>query len=76
MYSSTPREPSADAQVTDARKEYFVSPMNLADLRTDYRRGKLEREDLDVDPIDQPSVTAPKQTRQWTTRPSTIRKTT
>ena len=27
--------------------------MNLAEIRTDYRRGKLEREDLDVDPIGQ-----------------------
>jgi pyridoxamine 5'-phosphate oxidase len=30
--------------------------MNLADLRTDYRRGKLEREDLDLDPIGQFNV--------------------
>lgn len=27
--------------------------MNLADMRTDYRRGKLRREDLDPDPIAQ-----------------------
>ena len=27
--------------------------MNLADIRTDYRRGKLTREDLKPDPIDQ-----------------------
>jgi pyridoxamine 5'-phosphate oxidase len=27
--------------------------MNLADLRSDYRRGTLEREDLDADPITQ-----------------------
>ena len=45
--------PNAGAQVADVRKEHFVPPMNLADLRTDYRRGKLEREDLDVDPIGQ-----------------------
>jgi pyridoxine/pyridoxamine 5'-phosphate oxidase len=35
------------------RKELFVPPMNLADIRADYWRGKLEREDLDVDPIGQ-----------------------
>jgi pyridoxamine 5'-phosphate oxidase len=36
--------------VADVRKKLFV---NLVRLRTDYRRGKLEREDLDVDPIGQ-----------------------